>query len=69
MVGKYTFSISDGIVRYNISVKRKYTFLNGDTGTGKSYLVDLIVRYQAKRKFVKLNGNIKNVVAGIFPDV
>ena len=42
MVGKYDVSISTRRVRYDFSIKRKYTIINGDSGSGKTRLVKLI---------------------------
>lgn len=42
MVGKYSIRIYNKKVRYDLSIKRKYTVIRGSSATGKTYLRDLL---------------------------
>lgn len=43
MVGKYSIRIYNKKVRYDLSIKRKYTVIRGSSATGKTYLRDLLI--------------------------
>lgn len=42
MTGEYTLKVRSNMVRYSLTIRRKYTIINGDTGTGKTRLFNLI---------------------------
>lgn len=46
MVGKYSIELVTKRVRFLLEVKRKYTIIRGDSGTGKSTFVNYIMGYQ-----------------------
>lgn len=56
MVGKYDISISTRRVRYDFSIKRKYTIINGDSGSGKTRLVKLIRGASRNRQIKIISG-------------
>lgn len=43
MTGEYTLKVRSNMVRYSLIIRRKYTIINGDTGTGKTRLFNLIL--------------------------
>lgn len=50
MIGKYDIRIRNKFVTYEFCVKRKYTIIRGDSGTGKSYLCKMISEPSVERK-------------------
>lgn len=50
MIGKYRVTVEDKKVRYDFTVKRKYTILQGDSASGKTTLYNMI----ANPKFNKI---------------
>lgn len=56
MKGKHRIKIKSREVCYVIDVKRKYTIINDETGTGKTLLLDLIQDYRSGR----LDGDIES---------
>ncbi len=46
MVGKYSIELVTKRMRFLLEVKRKYTIIRGDSGTGKSTFVNYIMGYQ-----------------------
>jgi hypothetical protein len=45
MTGKHTIKISDSRVKYNLEISRNITIVQGNSGTGKTTLFDLISAY------------------------
>lgn len=46
MKGKYLISISNNKVKYEFSIKRNITVIQGDSATGKTTLVDMIREFE-----------------------
>lgn len=53
MVGEYRVVVKTKRVEYNLSFKRKYTFIQGDSGTGKTKLANLL-RLADSSKHIKV---------------
>lgn len=47
--------IEDLNYKYDIKIKSKYTFITGDSGSGKSHLCDLVAMYQTDNQAVNVN--------------
>ncbi len=67
MKGLYWIKIWDNRIRYDIEIRRKITVIKGDSGTGKSTFVDMIVSYltaksRGRSVGIKLSTNIKHIV-------
>ena len=67
MKGEYSVSVQNNKVKYEFTIKRNITVIQGDSATGKTTLVDLIREYQlegadsgislsCKKKCVMLEG-------------
>lgn len=50
MVGKHKVIIESKSIVYELEIKRNITIIKGDSGRGKSLLVDLIVRYNREKR-------------------
>ena len=49
MVGKYNIIIEDARVKYELTVKRHYTIITGDSATGKTTLINMLQSPYVKR--------------------
>jgi len=58
MTGEYYFSIKTIDIDYKFSIKRNITILTGNSGTGKSTLIDILESYLSD----SLNGIIPEIV-------
>ncbi len=63
MTGRHTIKISDSRVRYQFELIRNITLVQGDSGTGKTTLFDMIAAYAGRREKsgVRLNCDKKCV--------
>lgn len=50
MTGEYTLKVWTSKVRYEICVRRKYTFINGESGSGKTKLITLLDMAEGNRQ-------------------
>ena len=50
MKGTYTVKISDNRVKYNFELIRNITVVQGNSGTGKTTLFDMIAAYARLKK-------------------
>lgn len=48
MKGKYTIRVQNSAVRFEFEIERNINILRGDSGTGKTTLVDMIIDYQSQ---------------------
>lgn len=46
MKGKYSVSVSNNKVKYEFSIKRNITVIQGNSATGKTTLVDMIREFE-----------------------
>lgn len=51
MRGKYDIIVGNTKIQYEFTLKRKYTFIDGATGTGKSHIVSLIIESYNRDSF------------------
>ncbi len=58
MKGKYHIEISNSFVTYDFFIKRNYTFIRGDSGTGKTTLIDLIRLSKTEPESVNLKSDV-----------
>ena len=58
MKGQYSVSVQNNKVKYEFSIRRNITIVQGDSATGKTTLVDLIREYQ-------LDGSVLVVSRGL----
>lgn len=79
MKGSYQISVQNNRVKYEFTVQRNLTIIQGDSATGKTTLVDLIREYQlngadsginlsCKKKCVVLEGNDWKETLSLFSD-
>ena len=68
MIGSYSISVQNNRIKYEFTIKRNITVVQGNSATGKTSLVDLIREYQlngpesginlsCKKKCVVLEGH------------
>ena len=79
MKGSYSISVQNNRVKYEFTIKRNITVVQGNSATGKTSLVDLIREYQlngpdsginlsCKKKCVVLEGNDWKDTLSLFSD-
>lgn len=64
MKGKYSFIIQDKYVRYEFEIRRNVTVLYGDSGTGKSTLVEMVMELHSHKAKGTLKCNMAELVVG-----
>lgn len=79
MKGSYKISVQNNLVKYEFTIRRNITIIQGNSATGKTTLVDLIREYQlngadsginlsCKKKCVVLEGNDWQQMLTLFTD-
>ena len=79
MKGSYQISVQNNLVKYEFTIRRNITVIQGNSATGKTTLVDLIREYQlngadsginlsCKKKCVVLEGNDWQQTLTLFQD-
>lgn len=58
MIGRYHIEISNSYVKYDFYIKRNYTFIRGDSGTGKTTLIDLIKLSKTEPESVHIKSDV-----------
>lgn len=64
MRGKYTFKIANNKICYEFEIIRSVTVIKGNSGTGKSTLINLLSAYElyGRQSGIKCNANVKFTV-------
>ncbi len=50
MIGKYSVCIQNSLVRFKFEIERNITIIRGNSGTGKTTLVEMVLDYQSQGK-------------------
>ena len=61
--------ISNPTERYEITLKRTITYIIGDSGSGKTRVIDIIRRWQRRRPDVEVNCKVGITIVSTFDDI
>ena len=69
MRGSIDLLISNPTERYEITLKRTITYIIGDSGSGKTRVIDIIRRWQRRRPDVEVNCKVGITIVSTFDEI